>query len=104
MKKPVKERVIEQPCCGCILFRECGTITRTTPDNCKKRMTVEEFGHIPIKMSKEMFIERSKEIFGDDTFDYSRLEYINIETPVELYCNIHKVWFKVIPEKHLCRH
>ena len=64
----------------------------------------EEFGHIPIKMSKEMFIERSKEIFGDDTFDYSRLEYINIETPVELYCNIHKVWFKVIPEKHLCRH
>ena len=51
-----------------------------------------------------MFIERSKEIFGDDTFDYSRLEYINTETPVELYCNIHKVWFKVIPEKHLCRH
>ena len=43
MKKPVKERVIEQPCCGCILFRECGTITRTAPDNCKKRMTVEEF-------------------------------------------------------------
>ena len=79
-----KQHLISQ--CGCPL--------------CSK----EEFGRIPIKMSNEMFIERSKEIFGDDTFDYSRLEYINTETPVELYCNIHKVWFKVIPEKHLCRH
>ena len=61
MKKPVKERIIEQPCCGCILFRECGTITRTAPDNCKKRMTVEEFGHIPTYEE----IENYKNNLGD---------------------------------------
>jgi len=60
-------------------------------------------GHFTSKLTNEMFIERSKEIFGDDRFDYSRLNYINMDTPVELYCNVHKVWFKVIPEKHLCR-
>lgn len=51
-----------------------------------------------------MFIERSKELFGDETFDYSKLNYVNMDTPVELYCNVHKIWFTVIPEKHLCRH
>ena len=39
--------VIEQPCCGCIFFNECGTITYTTPCTCSNRITVEEFGHIP---------------------------------------------------------
>ena len=47
MKKSVRERVIEQPCCGCILFRECGSIVNSIPFKCDKRMTVEEFGHIP---------------------------------------------------------
>ena len=61
-------------------------------------------GRSTSKLTNEMFIERSKEIFGDDTFDYSKLNYINMDTPVELYCNVHKVWFKVIPEKHLLRH
>ena len=47
MEKPVRERIIEQPCCGCIHFRECGTITRRAPDNCERRVTCEEAGGIP---------------------------------------------------------
>ena len=61
MKKPVKERVIEQPCCGCILFRECGSIANSTPFKCDKRMTVEEYGHIPSKEEIEIYKSKFNE-------------------------------------------
>ena len=61
MKKSVKERVIEQPCCGCILFRECGSIANSTPFKCDKRMTVEEYGHIPSKEEIEFYKSKFNE-------------------------------------------
>ena len=61
MERSRSERIIEQPCYGCILFNECGSVTRISPNNCKKRMTVEEFGHIPTYEE----IENYKNNLGD---------------------------------------
>lgn len=52
-----------------------------------------------IKLTKEEFIRRSKEKFGDK-FDYSKVEYINRNIPVTLICPIHGE-FSMLTEKHL---
>lgn len=44
-----KEKVIEQPCCGCIHFVKCGSVTKSAPFNCEKRITVDELGKFPTK-------------------------------------------------------
>ena len=45
--------VIEQPCCGCIFFNKCGSVSNATPFHCDKRITVEEYGHIPTEKEIE---------------------------------------------------
>lgn len=47
MDKSRREKVIEQPCCGCAFFNQCGSITKSAPFNCEKRITIEELGYIP---------------------------------------------------------
>ena len=61
MERSRRERIIEQPCYGCILFNECGSVTRISPNNCKKRMTVEEYGHIPSKEQIEVYKSKFNE-------------------------------------------
>lgn len=48
-----KEFIVEQPCCGCIFFNKCGSILNVYPFKCDKRITVEEFGHIPTEKEIE---------------------------------------------------
>ena len=45
------------------------------------------------KIEQEKFIQKSKEIFGDDAFDYSKVNYKYPWIKVELICNIHKTSF-----------
>lgn len=64
-------------CRGCWLDR-CGTYSR---------------------LSKDEFIDKSKEIHGD-LYDYSKVEYIKNISPVEIVCKIHGA-FKQKPMVHL---
>jgi very-short-patch-repair endonuclease len=54
-----------------------------------------------IKKNNEIFIKKSKEIHGDDTFDYSLVNYINNEINVKLICHKHGI-FNIIPFNHIC--
>ena len=49
--------------------------------------------------SKEEFIQKAKQIHGDK-YDYSKVVYINSNTPVIIICHIHTE-FKQIPYNHL---
>jgi hypothetical protein len=52
------------------------------------------------KMNNEKFINKSRELYGK-RFDYSLVEYIDVQTPVSITCLEHEVEFKVTPHKHL---
>ena len=41
MDKSKCEKVIEQPCCGCAFFNQCGSVTKSAPFNCEKRITID---------------------------------------------------------------
>lgn len=51
-------------------------------------------------VTQEMFIDRAKQIHGDDTYDYSCVLYENMWTPVEIICPIHGSFFQM-PAKHV---
>lgn len=67
--------------CGC---PKCGI------EKCTKSMS--------LGLSK--FIEKSKEIWGEDTFDYSKVRYKNNYTKVEITCNKHNKTFEQTPTRH----
>lgn len=52
------------------------------------------------RINKDDFIKRSQEIHGLNTFGYSKINLINIRTPVELECFIHG-FFLTTPNNHL---
>lgn len=57
-----------------------------------------EIRRMPKKLTTKQFIERSKNIHGDN-YDYSLVEYINARTKVKIICKIHGD-FKQIPDNH----
>lgn len=67
--------------CGCPL---CGRVVSA------KKQTSNE----------ENFIKRVKEIHGNK-YDYSNVNYINANTHIDVFCNIHKELFKITPSHHL---
>lgn len=50
------------------------------------------------KLTKAEFIRRAKEIHGE-TYDYSRVVYLNVNTKVEIGCPLHG-WFRTKPINH----
>lgn len=52
-------------------------------------------------LGREEFIRRSKNLFGENSFDYSRVIYKNSSTKVDLFCNKCKTWFSQTPTEHL---
>ena len=50
--------------------------------------------------TKEDFIKESKKIHGE-RFDYSQVNFINMTTPVKIYCTNCKIWFSQAPSNHL---
>lgn len=55
------------------------------------------------RITNEEFIIKSKEIHGENIYDYSKCEYNVSKTPVILICNSCTNEFLVIPNKHLNR-
>ena len=51
------------------------------------------------KLSNEIFIEKSKEIHGDK-YDYSLVQYVNINSKVNIICHIHGI-FSQTPNGHV---
>jgi len=51
------------------------------------------------KTGLTVFIERAKQIHGEDTYDYSMVEYVNGKTKVIIICKIHKEFLQT-PENH----
>ena len=51
------------------------------------------------KLTKEEFINRAKEIHGDK-YDYSKVNYVNKRTKIEIICPIHGSFFQY-PEVHI---
>ena len=58
--------------------------------NCRKNAIV----------TQDEFIRRAKEIHGDGTYDYSRVHYETMWTPVEIICPIHGSFLQT-PAKHV---
>lgn len=53
------------------------------------------------KLTLEEFIRKSVEINGPDHYDYSKVDYINVNTKVTIHCNIHNLDFLQSPDMHL---
>jgi hypothetical protein len=74
-----------------------------TPDNLLRNKGCKECGNIARAKSQssntEEFVSKSKQIHGNK-YDYSKVEYINNTTPVEIICPIHKSFFQS-PQNHL---
>lgn len=54
---------------------------------------------MPRKLTKEQFIENSIKIHGDK-YDYSKVEYIDNMTHVEIFCKKHNEYFPQTPNLH----
>lgn len=54
---------------------------------------------MPAKLTKEKFIEKARKIHGDK-YDYSKVEYVNNRTKVEIICPIHGSFY-ITPDSHL---
>ena len=52
-----------------------------------------------MKSSTQEFIEKAKEVHGD-LYDYSKTDYFNCKTNVDILCNVHGV-FSQTPNSHL---
>jgi len=55
---------------------------------------------MPRKLTKKEFIDKAKEVHGNDKYGYDKVKYINNRTKVEISCIEHGV-FKQIPSDHL---
>ena len=54
------------------------------------------------RFTNDEFINISKNIYNEK-YNYSNLNYVNNNTPVELTCNIHNYTFKQTPTNHLIK-
>lgn len=54
------------------------------------------------RLMLDEFVRRSKLVHGDEC-DYSRVEYVNVKTPVEIVCKKHGP-FQQAPEQHMLGH
>jgi len=55
-----------------------------------------------MKKTTEKFVEEAKAIPGNaEHYNYDDVEYINSITKIEIYCNIHKIYFSQTPCDHL---
>lgn len=52
------------------------------------------------KLTAEEFIKRAREIHGD-LYGYDRVEYVNSQSKVEIFCKKHNEYFKQIPSTHM---
>ena len=52
------------------------------------------------RFTLEEFIKRAREVHGDK-YDYSRVDYVNFRTKVEIFCPTHNKSFWQTPNQHI---
>lgn len=70
-----------------------GGCPKCNRENCKKVLT----------WTTEKFIQRAKEVHGEDHYDYSLVDYKSAHTKVKIKCNIHKREILIKPHNHINR-
>jgi hypothetical protein len=68
--------------------------------NCGCPMCVSEIRNRKTSVGTDNFIKRAKEIHGDDTYDYSLVDYKNSLTTVKIGCSIHGI-FEINARQHI---
>ena len=68
------------------------------------RECFKESMHDNFAKENEQFIEESKKVWGDDAFDYHKLNYVNRNGHVLLICKKHGIEFEQTAYKHLKHH
>ena len=53
------------------------------------------------RYTKDDFICKAKEIHGEDTYNYSKVNYVDAKTKVIIHCNKHNIDFEQNPHSHL---
>lgn len=51
---------------------------------------------MPSKLTKERFIQRSKELYGENAFDYSMIEKVDYDKELPLVCRKHGLFYIAI--------
>lgn len=85
-----------------VACKKCGWIRTTNANNilrygCRKCAAIEATKDQ--RLTTEIFIERARKIHGNK-YDYSKVNYINYHTPVEIICPQHRSFWQR-PSKHL---
>ena len=96
-----------------VYYVNCRTAVILTCKPCNRRFGVKPNQHLRAKYgcktchdnsmrsSNEEFTEKSKNKYGEDTFNYSKLNYINNDTKVILICNRCGTEDEHFPDSHL---
>lgn len=84
-----------------IRHKKCGTVFEMTPNNHTNKSHPQKCPHCygNNRLSDKEFIEKAKKVHGDK-YDYSKVNYVNAHTEVEIICPKHGV-FKQSPNNHL---
>ena len=53
-----------------------------------------------IRLTNDVFINKAKEIHGNK-YNYDKVEYVNTNTKIKIFCNIHQEFFEQTPNSHL---
>ena len=53
------------------------------------------------KMSTDEFVKKSKKVWGDDRFNYSKCEYMGINSHIILFDNLKNKWIEQTAKSHL---
>ena len=85
-----------------IIHKICGSEFEQTPSNHLHKTNPQgcPYCYGNTLMTKEQFIEKSKKTWGELSYDYSKVNYVNSRTKVFLKCNKHNYWFEQSPKKH----
>jgi hypothetical protein len=70
-------------------------MTQNNDDNCN----IECAGK-SIDLRRNRFIEKSKKVHGEK-YGYDKVIYVDAQTTVEIYCNVHKEYYKQTPASHV---
>jgi len=78
----------------------CGITFKIAPHHFLEGNGCKNCTRIKLTSTTEEFVKKSKAKFGDH-YDYSKVNYVNSKTKVELTCNKHHLSFMVSPNEHL---
>jgi hypothetical protein len=53
------------------------------------------------RLTTRKIVKRSRQVHGDDKYDYSEVEYISVHTKIKIFCKKHEKYFWQRPHVHM---